>query len=127
MKNLLLYLFFFLIASLFVGCIKTSNIPVEGRYKARFEKEALCYNYTFTVIEGDIVPSLVEATWTNPQTNVTYTKAFGLGNPCDFPKNLKEGDEFYFGLIRPEDAKQCAVCDAYYPNPAKKLFIKIIP
>ena len=115
-----------LVIFLIVGCTKSKDIQVQGRYKARFEINAICANYTFSVIEGNIDVSYVETSWTNPQTNKAYTNAFGIANPCELPDNLKEGDEFYFGIINPEDAKSCIVCAAYYPSPQKKLNIKIL-
>jgi hypothetical protein len=96
----------------------------EFPYKARLETTGICFNYTFTLIEGDIDPSLVEASWTNPQTNKTYINAFGIANPCNLPSNLKEGDEFYFSLSS-HRTNSCAVCEAYYPSPGKKLYITV--
>jgi hypothetical protein len=97
----------------------------SGRMKARFEVSALCSNYTFSLIEGNKDTSLVEASWTNPQTNKTYTNAFGIKNPCDLPEGLKAGDEFYFELDN-DRPNRCMVCMAYYPTPAKKLNIKVL-
>ena len=109
-----------------VSCSPKASHSVSGRYKARFEVAALCSNNTFSVIEGKIDTALVEASWTNPQTKKTYTNAFAISNPCNFPSNLKEGATFYFE-VSPEDKSQnCAVCMAYYPTPQKRLNIKVI-
>lgn len=104
---------------------KTSSKSVGTRLKARFEIAGMCSNYTFTLIQGILDTSLVQASWTNPQTQQSYTNAFGLVSACDFPSDLKEGDEFYFELDNNEP-KQCAICMAYYPVPEKKLNIKIL-
>lgn len=97
----------------------------NGKMKARFEVAGICSNYTFSLLEGNIDTSLVEASWTNPQTDSSYTNAFGVKNPCDLPEGLKPGDEFYFELDN-DRPNRCMVCMAYYPVPARKLNIKVL-
>jgi len=94
-------------------------------YKARLEIQGICMNYTFSMLEGTTDTSLVTPEWTDETTGKKYTNAFGLANPCDFPKTIKVGDEFYFRLdtTRKED---CIVCMAYYPTPPKKIGIKVM-
>ncbi|HTG55695.1 MAG TPA: hypothetical protein VL943_05485 [Niabella sp.] len=122
----------FLFGSLLFLTISSCNnktAPVSnnknGKMKARFEVSGLCSNYTFSLLEGSKDTSLVEASWTNPQTDSTYTNAFGVKNPCDLPEGLKVGDEFYFELDN-DRPNRCMVCMAYYPTPAKKLNIKVL-
>lgn len=128
MKNI----FYVIIAAVAIpvvvgACAPKASRSSDGtRLKARFEQAGLCSNYTFTLVEGQLDTSLVEAAWTNPQTNKTYTNAFGVKNPCDLPPDLKEGDEFYF-KIDEDRPNRCAVCMAYYPTPAKKLNIVPVP
>ncbi len=95
------------------------------RLKAKLETKAICSNYTLRITEGEIDSSLVVAEWTDENTNKSYKKAFGLANPCDFPKDIAEGQEFYF-VIDTAKQKDCAVCMAYYPTPPKKLAIKVL-
>lgn len=102
---------------------KTSG---EKRLKGKLEIKALCMNYTLSLVEGDLDKELVEANWTDESTGKQYKNAFGLGSPCNFPDTLNEGDEFYF-TIDSTLTQECAVCMAYYPTPAKKLKIKILP
>jgi hypothetical protein len=90
-------------------------------YKARLEIKGMCMNYTIKVL-SPIDASLVEATWTDPNTNTPYQNVFGLGNACNFPADINEGDEFYF-QINNNAPNNCAVCLAYYPTPQKKLSI----
>ena len=98
----------------------------DDRYKGRLEVAGICMNYTIGVIEGDIDPSTIVNSWTDETTNITYTNVFKLGNPCDFPAGIKQGDEFYF-TIDTSKGKDCAVCMAYYPTPSKALSITIAP
>ena len=98
----------------------------SARLKGKLEIKALCMNYTIRLVEGNLDTSQVVANWTDETTGKSYKNAFGLGNPCDFPSTIKEGDEFYFTLATEKD-NNCAVCMAYYPTPRKKLIIKVIP
>ena len=81
-------------------------------------------NYTLTVQEGDLDTSKVEHNWTDENTGKTYKNAFALGNPCDFPSSINQGDSFYFTLDSTEQ-EPCVVCQAYYPTPSKKLNIRV--
>ncbi|HMR82978.1 MAG TPA: hypothetical protein PKE30_07600 [Niabella sp.] len=125
MKKLIL-LFTIIIATVTISCHnKATPAGTSDKLKARFEIAGLCSNYTFSVIEGNIDTALIEESWTNPQTDKTYKNAFGISNPCDLPKDLKEGDEFYFEIDK-KPSEQCVACMAYYPTPVKKLALKVI-
>ncbi len=93
-------------------------------YKGRLEVKALCSNYTIAILDGPIDTSLVEASWTDESTGKQYRNVFALGSPCSFPDSIQQGQEFYFTLS--ETDKDCAVCMAYYPKPAKALSIKVL-
>jgi hypothetical protein len=122
MKQLFLYS---LIATLLLSNSDCSK-KKDDRYKGRLEVAGICMNYTIGVIEGDIDPSTIVNSWTDETTNITYTNVFKLGNPCDFPAGIKQGDDFYF-TIDTSKGKDCAVCMAYYPTPSKALSITIAP
>ena len=85
----------------------------------------ICSNYTITLTEGSLTDTLYEATWTDPQTSLTYQKAFRLGNPCDFPAGIRAGDTFKF-IIERNPSNNCATCMAYYPTPVKTLNIRVV-
>jgi hypothetical protein len=123
MKNnlLILLLCFFVIFSGF-QCKKSIN-QNSGCYKGRLEIQGICSNYTIKVLEGNIDTSLIVSTWKDPNTGKTYGNVFGLGSPCTFPATIKEGEEFYFTINN--DLQNCAVCQAYYPTPPKKLSIAV--
>ena len=119
---------FFILLSCFATLLLSnsdcSKKKVAEKYKAKLEVAGICMNYTISVIEGKIDPSLVVASWTDETSHKSYTNVFKLGNPCDFPSSIKAGDEFYF-TIDTTQGKNCAVCMAYYPTPSKKLSIKV--
>ena len=125
MKSIFVAPALFLLALSATRC-KNEEKATAGPLKARLETKALCSNYTFTVTGGNIDTSLVAASWSDETTGKTFTKAFGIANPCDFPADIKEGEEFYF-TIEKQSSKECAVCMAYYPTPPKKLMIKVVP
>ncbi len=95
------------------------------QYKGRLEVAGICMNYTISVIEGDPGTGRIVARWTDEVTKKEYTNVFRLGNPCQFPSRLKQGDEFYF-TIDTSVQKECIVCMAYYPTPEKALSIKVV-
>jgi hypothetical protein len=105
-----------------IGCRKTETGPV---YQGRLEVTGICSNYTLSVTSGGLDSNRVEPQWTDPTTNLTYTNAFRLNNPCDFPTTLKAGDTFYF-QIESAPSQNCAQCLAYYPTPAKGLSIRVV-
>jgi len=96
------------------------------KMKGKLEIAGICSNYTIRVLEGNPGTNVVEENWTDETTGKKYADVFRLENPCDFPATIKQGDEFYF-VIDSTSRPPCTVCLAYYPTPAKKLPIKVIP
>ena len=113
-------------ATLLISATECGNKKTsDKKYKGKLEIAAICMNYTIRVTEGNIDASAVDANWKDETTGKSYTNVFKLGNPCDFPVTIKEGDEFYF-IIDTSKGKQCAVCMAYYPTPSKAVSIKVV-
>ena len=104
---------------------KCDKKTTDTKYKGRLEIAGICLNYTIKLLEGNIDTSKIETHWTDEMTSKTYTDVFALVNPCVFPKNIKQGDEFYF-KIDSAVKQQCITCLAYYPKPSKKLSIVVI-
>jgi hypothetical protein len=95
------------------------------KMKGRLEIAGICMNYTISLLEGDPGAGAVVVNWTDEVTNKTYSNVFRLGNPCDFPARIRQGDEFYF-TIDSSRQRSCMVCEAYYPTPSKSLVIKVV-
>lgn len=116
--------FLILIAAIFLaGC---SAKPINGNcYKARLEIKGICSNYTIKIMEGSMDTSTVSANWKDEQTGKNYTNVFALGNPCSFPADIAEGQEFYF-TIDSAPRQDCSVCMAYYPKPPKAMNIRVV-
>ncbi len=112
------------IAFVFLNGACNKNSTGKTRYKGKLEIAGICMNYTIRVLDANIDTNLVVANWVDDVTNISYTNVFRLGNTCDFPSSIKQGDEFYF-TIDSGKQKDCAVCQAYYPTPSKSISIKI--
>ena len=96
-----------------------------GTYKARLEIKGLCMNYTLRLLEGSLDTSLLNSTWTDESTGKAYTDVFALGNRCNFPTTIEQGDEFYF-VLDSTGKQDCAVCMAYYPTPPRAIAFKVV-
>lgn len=104
-------------------CGKKNKDP---KYQGRLEIKGICSNYTIALVSGDLDTSLYEKQWTDEMTGKSHQNVFALGNPCDFPANINEGDTFYFS-IDSSPLKDCMVCEAWYPKPKKAIAIKVEP
>jgi hypothetical protein len=106
-------------------CSNKKKVSIGEKYKGKLEIAGICMNYTIRVLEGNMDTSLINARWTDETTKKAYSNVFRLGNPCEFPSNIKQGYEFYF-KIDSSKGKLCVVCMAYYPTPDKAVSIKIL-
>ena len=104
---------------------RNNNNNKESCFKGRLEIKALCSNYTIKVLQGNIDTTLVSANWIDENTGKSYTNVFALDSRCSFPKEMQQGEEFYF-TIRENKDKNCIVCMAYYPVPPKRLSISVL-
>ena len=112
---------FLLLPLLAFQCNVEDEIPP---YKGKLAVAGMCGNYTIVLLEGNLSSNTYENTWVDPQTGISYNKAFRLANICDFPNSVQEGDEFYF-YIEPRPNDQCATCLAFYPTPQRSLAIRV--
>ena len=124
MKLILLLVIVFTITTSVDSCDKKKK--QDSLYRGRLEIKAICMNYTLKLTEGNIDTSMIAASWTDESTGKKHTNVFALGNPCDFPKTINQGDEFYFTIDTSTSQKDCLVCMAYYPTPPKKLAIRVV-
>jgi hypothetical protein len=126
MKILLAVIFLALLAVTENTCRNKKNKTSTGNcYKGKLEIKAGCMNYTVSVTEGNADTSIVQSSWTDETTGITYKNVFALASKCDFPNNIDQGDEFYF-VIDTAVNRDCAVCMMYYPVPDKKLSIRVV-
>jgi len=102
-------------------CEKQVNGPL---LKGKLAVNGICSNITLTLVEGNLDSGQFENSWTDPVTGITYQKAFRLANPCQFPSQISEGEEFYFRVTTRVN-ETCATCLAYYPTPQTALAIQV--
>jgi hypothetical protein len=119
------YLFLAALSTLLLSAGDCNKKDTSPKFKGRLEVAGICMNYTIGVLEGNPGADKIESKWTDEVTKKEYTNVFRLGNPCDFPPTIKQGEEFYF-VIDTSKGKECAVCMAYYPTPSKALSIKVV-
>jgi hypothetical protein len=105
---------------------KDNTRLVAGCYRGKLEVKGGCMNYTIGITSTNFDTSMVMANWTDETTGKAYKNVFALNSRCTFPDTIKAGDEFYF-KIDSTTVQNCAVCLMYYPVPAKKLSIKVMP
>ena len=96
----------------------------ENLVRGKLVIKGICMNYVIEVLGNNIDKNLIEKSWTNEFTKISYENVFGLGSICDFPDDIDEGDEFSFSILEEKD-QICANCKAYSPTPKKKLFIEV--
>lgn len=118
-------LILFLTAIICASNSDCKNKTRQTRFQGKLEIKAICSNYTISLQSGEIDQSKIESSWTDESTGRLYKNVFALGNPCEFPKDIMQGDIFYFEMDTTEQAP-CMVCEAYYPKPSKKLNIKVV-
>lgn len=119
------YFFLTMLATILLSAGECKKKSDSVKYKGRLEVAGICMNYTIGLLEGNPGTDKIAARWTDEVTQKEYTNVFRLGNPCDFPATIKQGDEFYF-TIDSSKQKECMVCLAYYPTPDKALSIKVV-
>ena len=126
LRLVILCSFIFLAFTNFECQKKSSGLEKSGnQFKGRLEIKGICMNYTIKLLEGEMNADLYQKSWKDEHSGKTHTNVFALDNPCEFPGELNEGDEFYFE-IENDVNRNCGVCLAYYPTPSKKLAIRVI-
>lgn len=117
----LIWLSILMLPMLAFQCNVDDEIPP---FKGKLAVAGICGNYTIVLVDGNLPSNTYENTWVDPQTSISYSKAFRLANICDFPNSVQEGDEFYF-YIESRPNEQCATCLAFYPTPQRSLAIRV--
>jgi len=90
-----LFLFYIII---FFSCDKDTEKAMEQEicYSGKLVKKGICMNYVIQVLSDNVDGNLIEKSWTNEFTEISYKNVFGLGSICDFPEDIDEGDQFSF-------------------------------
>ena len=93
-------------------------------YTGKLVKKGICMNYVIEVLDTNFDINLVETSWRDNFSDISYNNVFTLGSVCDFPTEIDEGATFDF-LVLNEYDQECPVCLAYTPTPDKSLYISV--
>ena len=105
-------------------CLFSLSCEKQGEvrcYKAKLLLRGICGNAVVQILDTTLDRNLYEASWKHAFTGVVYENVAGSLDPCTFPGDLKEGQEFSFTIGPSDQTSGCAVCMAYNPTPTKKL------
>lgn len=95
-------------------------------YKGKLVLVGICGNAVVQVLDDRMNPAFYESTWKDEYTGIVYRNVMGNANPCGFPGDLKEGQEFYFRIDPPNPLpSDCVTCMAYSPTPQKRQYIQV--
>ena len=104
----------------FQMCTTRSQTNALGAcFTGKLVKSGICGQKVVQLLSERVEGIALAEKWTDSLSNKEYENVFTVGNACDFPVSIKEGDEFSFALtvIPPSD---CIQCYAYTPVPAQK-------
>lgn len=124
----ILFIIFIVIA--FTSCDKQGDVQQvvtdSTCFKGKLVLFGLCGNAVVQVLDDRMNPSFYEKTWKDESTGIVYENVMGNANFCNFPGELKEGQEFYFRIDPPTSLPtDCVNCKALSPTPQTRQYIQI--
>jgi hypothetical protein len=124
----ILFIIFIVIA--FTSCDKQGDVQQvvtdSTCFKGKLVLFGLCGNAVVQVLDDRMDPSFYEKTWKDESTGIVYENVMGNANFCNFPGELKEGQEFYFRIDPPTSLpNDCVNCKALSPTPQTRQYIQI--
>jgi hypothetical protein len=102
--------------ALFMGCSpKPQNMPTSC-FKGRLVKRGICGQRVIQLMSEPTESIVIARNWTDSMSGKKYQNVFTVANPCDFPAEIKEGEDFTFSLTT-TPGSGCITCYAYTPVP----------
>tara|TARA_B100000035_G_C20598646_1_gene378651 strand:+ start:34 stop:405 length:372 start_codon:yes stop_codon:yes gene_type:complete len=115
-----------LILLLLISCNKEEENDINI-YTGKLVKLSVCSNFVVEVINDNFPKDLIETSWIDEFSGITYNNVFGIGNFCEFPNSISEGETFRFRINNnPNLIPNCAQCLIYTPMPTKYLNISVV-
>ena len=114
----------FFIILLILSCTKEPENSTNF-YTGKLVKEGICSNLVVQVIDDNFPKDLIEISWVDEFSGISYNNVFGIENFCEFPNSISEGETFRF-RINYNSNLNCAQCLAYTPMPKKYLSISVV-
>ena len=112
-------IFIILLALSLQMCATRPQTKQRGCFKGKLVKRGICGQRVIQLLSEPSAGIAFAVNWTDSLSGKQYAKVFSVGNTCDFPVSVKEGDEFSFTLTN-IPAPDCIQCYAYTPVPAEK-------
>ena len=114
----------FLITLLVLSCTKEEENNIIF-YTGKLVKEGICSNLVIEVMDENFPNDLIEISWIDEFSGISYNNVFGIENFCEFPNSISEGETFRFRINNNQNLN-CAQCLAYTPMPKKYLSISVV-
>jgi hypothetical protein len=106
-------------------CRRDDTNPPGDTLKGKLVLNGPCGNYVIQVLEGNISPDKMVASWKQPQTDSVFTNVFTVANSCNFGgNNLQQEDIFTFQLDATPAPQNCMLCMIYVPTPTVSNAVK---
>lgn len=116
MKNYCTALFLLLLAA----CSpKPQDNPSSTCFRGKLVKRGICGQRVVQLLGTPVDAVTMAPSWTDSLSGKMYSNVFAVGNPCDFPSSIKEGEEFNFSITQ-TPGSDCVTCYAYTPVPREK-------
>ncbi|NCI50025.1 hypothetical protein GWC95_08835 [Sediminibacterium roseum] len=88
-------------------------------FKGKLVKRGICGQRVVQLLSGPVDAVVMARQWTDSLSGKQYENVFTVGNLCDFPATIQEGQEFSFSITT-TPGSNCATCFAYTPTPVEK-------
>ena len=119
MKTARLFIIIVTLYSFQMCTTRSQTNAMAACFTGKLVKSGICGQKVIQLLSERVEGIAFAEKWTDSLSNKEYENVFTVGNACDFPVSIREGDEFSFALtvIPPSD---CIQCYAYTPVPAQK-------
>jgi hypothetical protein len=104
---------------LFQLCSTRPQTDEKACFTGKLVKRGICGQRVVQLIGQPDGGMAIAQNWTDSLSHKAYENVFTVGNSCNFPSTIKEGDEFTFTMTTQPDS-DCAQCMAYTPVPEQK-------
>ncbi len=112
-------LFLIALLPLFQMCATRPKTDEKTCFTGKLVKRGICGQRVVQLIGQPSGGLAVAVNWTDSLSNKPYENVFAVGNECDFPATIKEGEEFNFTMTT-QPASNCIQCKAYTAIPEQR-------
>ena len=113
------YISICLCSLLFCGCASRPQTDEKTCFTGKLVKKGICGQRVVQLIGTAKGGMSIAGSWTDSLAHKSYQDVFTVANPCSFPSEIQEGQEFNFTMTTRPDTP-CIQCMAYTPVPEQK-------